>query len=191
MIGCDNKTVQVESVECCIRYVLQNIQVSKSEIEKQLWLDIQQLQKKQKPTDVEALKKEVESLKQKKKNAIDLMLEGLISKEDLAEQNQYYTQHIEEMNEKIYEGTNTAAVFDKQIDEIKKQIKIIKDTDKLDINDTALYSEIVDKIIVQSNKIVDIYLSFMPFGYRVEYTMIKANKYRVHDVKIDSCEIIS
>ena len=30
MIGCDNKTVQVESVECCIRYVLQNIQVSKS-----------------------------------------------------------------------------------------------------------------------------------------------------------------
>ena len=191
MIGCDNKTVQVESVECCIRYVLQNIQVSKSEIEKQLWSDIQQLQKKQKPTDVEALKKEVESLKQKKKNAIDLMLEGLISKEDLAEQNQYYTKHIEEINEKIYEGTNTAAVFDKQIDEIKKQIKIIRDTDNLDINDTALYSEIVDKIIVQSNKIVDIYLSFMPFGYRVEYTMIKANKYRVHDVKIDSCEIIS
>ena len=191
IVGCDNKTVLVKALERCVRYVLQNIQVSKAEIEKQFWDDVREMQKAQKPVDVETYKKEVESLKQKKKNAIDLMLEGLISKDDLAEQNQFYTQRIEELNEKIYEGTNTAAVFDKQIEEIKKQIKIIKETDKLNIDDTNMYCEAVDKIIVQNNRLIDIYLTFLPFGYRIAYTMIKPNRFREFDMIIDSCEIIS
>ena len=191
IIGCDNKTILVESVERCIKYVLQRIQVSKSEIEKQFWADICEIQKAQNPVDVAIFEKEVESLKQKKKNAIDLMLEGLISKDDLAEQNQFYTQRIEELNEKIYAGTNAAAIFEKQIEKIKEQISIIKATDTFDIENSNLYGDIVDRIIVQNNRLVDVYLNFMPFGYRIEYTLIKPNKYREFDVIISSCEIIS
>jgi hypothetical protein len=52
IIGCDNKTILVESVERCVKYVLQRIQVSKAEIEEQFWADIQEIQIAQKPVDV-------------------------------------------------------------------------------------------------------------------------------------------
>ena len=191
IIGCDNKTILVESVERCVKYVLQRIQVSKAEIEEQFWADIQEIQIAQKPVDVAVFEKEVESLKQKKKNAIDLMLEGLISKDDLTVQNEFYTQRIEELNTKIYEGKNAAAIFEKQIEEIKQQIGIIKATDTLDIENTDLFGDIVDRIIIQNNRLVDVYLNFLPFGYRIAYTLIKPNKFREFDVIIDSCEIIS
>ena len=191
IIGCDNKTVLVESVERCIKFVLQNIQVSKAELEKQFLDDIRQIQKDQKPADIEALKNEVENLKQKKKNAIDLMLEGLISKDDLAEQNEFYTQRIEELNKQIDDSTDMAGTFEKQIKEIKSYIKTINDTDKLDIEDTKVYADIVERIVVQNNRLIDIYLTFLPFGYRVAYTLQKTNRYQEFDVIIDSCEIIT
>ena len=191
IIGCDNKTLLVESIERCIKFVLQNIQVSKAELEKQFLDDIRQIQKDQKPADIEALKNEVENLKQKKKNAIDLMLEGLISKDDLAEQNEFYTQRIEELNKQIDDSTDMAGTFEKQIKEIKSYIKTINNTDKLDIEDTKVYADIVERIVVQNNRLIDIYLTFLPFGYRVAYTLQKTNRHQKFDVIIDSCEIIS
>ncbi len=79
----------------------------------------------------------------------------------------------------------------KQIEEIKQQIGIIKTTDTLDIENTDLFGDIVDRIIIQNNRLVDVYLNFLPFGYRIAYTLIKPNKFREFDVIIDSCEIIS
>ncbi len=191
IIGCDNKTLLVESIERCIKFVLQNIQISKAELEKQFLDDIRQIQKDQKPADIEALKNEVENLKQKKKNAIDLMLEGLISRDDLAEQNEFYTQRIEELNKQIGDSTDMAGTFEKQIKQIKSYIKTINNTDKLDIEDTKVYADIVDRIVVQNNRLIDIYLTFLPFGYRVAYTLQKTNRHQKFDVIIDSCEIIS
>ena len=190
-IGCDNRTVLVDALALCVRHVLKCVQVSKAEIEEQLWSEIRLSQSDLPTEDIEALRKEVETIKLKKKTAIDLLLEGLISKDDLAEQNKYYDEKLTELNERITNGTDIENINKKQIDGIKKYIETVRTTDSLDIDNVELYRDIVDRIVIQNHRLVDIYLSFVPFGYRVAYTLIKANKYQRFAVIVDSCEIIA
>ena len=44
--------------------------------------------------DVQPLKEQIESFNLKKRKAIDLMIDGLITKEDLRQQTEYYDKEI-------------------------------------------------------------------------------------------------
>ena len=191
--GCDNKTTNEPALTAGAKYILQQIQISRAEIEKQMLEEIKIIQKSQPKVDVEKLREEVEKFKQKKRNAIDLVLDGLISKDDLAEQNAYYDEQIAALNEKISTRQNLSAAHKRQLDKIREYIKAVRETDELDIDNTELYRDLVQKIVVYENKdsrILDYYLNCVPFGFRVTYHMQKPNMYQEFAIIIDSCTVI-
>lgn len=191
--GCDNRTTNEPALTAGVKYILQQIQISRAEIEKQMLEEIEVIQKSQPNVDIEKLREQIENFKQKKRNAIDLMLDGLISKDDLAEQNAYYDELIAALNEKISTRQNLSAAHKRQLDKIREYIKAVRETDEMDIDNAELYRDLVQKIVVYESKdsrVLEYYLNCVPFGFRVQYHMQKPNQYRELAIIIDSCTVI-
>lgn len=154
-------------------------------------LEIKQTQKLHKAFDGSALKSEIEKLKQKKRKAFDLMLEDQLSKDDLKEQAEFYDGEIARLTKEIAENQDMNATHKKQIDGIRGYIDKIKSTENADSANTEIYRELVNKIIVQRDRTVDIYLNCVPFGFRVKYHAYVARRIQVYDIFVDSCEVIA
>ena len=58
------------------------------------WQKTKLMQQNDIRVDVQPLKEQIESFNLKKRKAIDLMIDGLITKEDLRQQTEYYDKEI-------------------------------------------------------------------------------------------------
>lgn len=70
-------------------------------------------------------------------------------------------------------------------------IKRIRGVSDFDVDNTAVYGEMVSKIIVPEYQHLDIYLNGIPFGFHLTYTVKKAPRIGIYDIIIDSCVITS
>lgn len=181
-----NETV----LEQCMKYILEQIQFSRSEIVAQLMADIQLIQRNEPAVNCEPLKEEIENLSRKKRKAIDLMLDDLISKDDLKKQTEFYGSEIARLTEEIAESQNVGAAHQKQLDGIRSYIKQVNDTAEMDTNSTAIYGEMLKKVIVHEEGRTDFFLNCVPFGFRLIYTIHRYNRGHKLDVIVDRCEII-
>lgn len=64
--GCDNKTTNEPALTAGARYILQQIQISRDEIEEQLLKDIGFIQRNQPKVDVQKLRNQIENFMQKR-----------------------------------------------------------------------------------------------------------------------------
>ena len=119
------------------------------------------------------------------------MLEELISKDDLKQQTEFYDSEITRLTEKITESQNIGALHQKQIDSIKAAMERIKNAADCDADNTEIYGEMVEKIIVPDYRNLNVYLNGIPMGFHLTYTVKKAPRVGIFDIIIDSCEIIS
>ena len=173
-----------------MKYILEHIQVSRSEIVNQLLSEIQIIQQNEPSTNVEPLKAEIENFGRKKRKAIDLMLDELISKEDLKKQTEFYDSEIARLTEEIAASQDVSSAHRKQIDGIWNYIKQVNSTAEMDTDSTKIYSELLKKVVVQENQTADFYLTCVPFGFRIDYHVKKFNQQHRFDVFVDNCEVI-
>lgn len=140
--------------------------------------------------DPEPLKAEIEALNNKKRKAIDLMLDELITKEELKQQTAYYDEEISKLSETIASGQNVAENHKRQLDTIKNYISLVNQTAEMDTDSTKVYGEMLKRVLAYDNCMVDIYLNCMPTGFRVKFHVNKFNQQHPFNVFIDSCEAI-
>ncbi len=162
-IGCDNHTIDERILDKVMQTLLANVQALRPSLEKEMLNEIRLIQSVRKSVDVEPLKAEIENLKEKKRKAIDLVIEGLISKDDLKQQTEFYDSEITRLTEKIAESQNIGALHQKQIDGIKEAMERIKNVADCDVSNTEIYGEMLDKIIVSKYKHLNIYLNGIPY----------------------------
>ena len=103
-IGCNQESINHVVLGEIIGFILKNIIAENKE---QIISDIKSLIKKyEKPVKVlntDSLLKQIESINIKKQKLIDSMLEGIISKQDVAMMNEKYDKEIEELKQKVKE----------------------------------------------------------------------------------------
>ena len=190
-VGCDSKAINENVLAFCMKYILKHIQVSRNKIVNKLLTEIQIMQQYKPSVNIEPLKAEIETLKKKKHKAIDLMLDELISKEDLKNQTEFYDSEILRLTEEITENQNADTAHQKQLAQIRDYIKKVNMTADMDTGNTQIYGELLKKVVVHENCVTDFYLTCVPFGFRLDYHIHKYNRGHVLDVFIDSCEVIS
>ena len=96
------------------------------------------------------------------------MIEGLITKDDLRNQTTKYEAEIGELQKKIYESKNIGDINRRQLETVKGHIATLKSM-TFDLENTDMFKELLEKIVVQDEGVMDIYLRFLPFGFRVKY----------------------
>ena len=138
----------------------------------------------------EPLKEEIENLGRKKRKAIDLMLDDLLSKDDLKKQTEFYDSEIARLTEKIAESQNVGAAHQKQLDGIRNYIKQVNNTAGMDTDSTEIYGELLKRVVVHEEGMTDFYLTCVPFGFRMIYHLHRYNRGHQLDVIVDRCEII-
>ena len=190
-VGCNNKAINETVLEFCMQYIVETIQASSESIINQLLGDIEDIQQKEPSMNIESLKSEIETYNAKKRKAIDLMIDGLISKEDLKKQTDYYDDEICKLTDRIAASQDINATHQKQLDRINDYIRQVKKTTTSDSTNKGMYSELLKDIIVHEEGRTDFYLNCVPFGFRLIYHLHRYNRGHVLDVFVDSCEIIS
>ena len=147
-VGCDNVTFNEVTLKICMKYLIEHIQVAREDIVSQLLADIQMVQQSEPASNIEPLKAEIENLSRKKRKAIDLMLDDLLSREDLKKQADFYDSEIARLTQEIADKQDVSAVHQRQLDSIKAYIRQVNLTAEHDSDDTAFYSQLLQKAVV-------------------------------------------
>jgi DNA invertase Pin-like site-specific DNA recombinase len=170
-VGCDSGAVNHVVLNACMKHILEHIKIARESIVGDLLLEVQNMQTiDNKPADVTPLETEITNLSRKKREAIDLMLENLITKDDLKEQTAFYDSEIVRLTEEINDNRDMNAKHRRQLEEVKSFIGEVNKAADTDSDNTELYSELIRQIIVQKDGVVDFYLNCVPFGFRITYS---------------------
>jgi DNA invertase Pin-like site-specific DNA recombinase len=188
-LGCDGVAINEVALKKSMKFVLEHIQTSRKEIVKDMLDEIKLMQQADEPIDTAPLEAEIENNIRKKRKTYDLMLDEVLSKEDLLAQSAFYDGEIARLTEEINQAQNQTSAHKTQIEKVKARITEINKTAETDADNTNIYSELVEKFIVNDGN-VTVYLKCMPVGFMIFYHVLRQNIYRKYDVVIDTYEIV-
>ncbi|MGN0677659.1 MAG: recombinase family protein [Ruminococcus sp.] len=169
IIGCDNGSVSDRTLLSAVGYCLKFVQTNFKEIKNELIEEIKSVQSVRQKEDTKPLIKKLENLKKKKLQVIDSLLEGLITKEELAETKAYYDKEIAEIQTKIDAINSRKEEIKKQTKTIEDYIKEIERIMQFDTSQTELYGSMLEKIVTYKNHTMTVFFSSLPFGIRLSY----------------------
>ena len=109
--SCNNETLNVTALKACIKRIFTDMPIDKTAVINAV---IKGLSRTDKP-DIPALRRKIETLNAKKRRAVDLMLDGLITQQELIEQKSYYDSIIEKLSQEI---SSDRSIF--ETDKIRK-----------------------------------------------------------------------
>lgn len=168
-IGCNNNSINDKALQACLNYCISLIQSEKDSLKKEILSEIALVQKNTvKKTDTKRIKKKIEQLESKKRKAIDLMLDELISKEDLKAQTAWYNAEIEKLNIQLSDSLHEAKEESRQKNKLEKYIAALDDIMSADSNNELLYKEVLDHIDIHKDNILTIWLKCIPFGIQLK-----------------------
>ena len=140
--------------------------------------------------DTGLLQEKIDRLLEKKHHVIDLVLDGIISKDDLKKQVELYDREIEHLKKQISESRNLSEIQKKQLEGIQKYIDGINQTENIDTANTGIYRSLLDKVVYYGDGRMDVYLNCVPFGFRVTYRKERVPHSQAFDFIVDDCSII-
>ena len=189
LIGCDNHTVDERILAKAMRSVMQSIQQLSERLKTMMMDEIRLIEMENGEVDISAKQEEVAKLKQKKLKAVDLMLEGLLDKDSLREQTEFYDREVARLSEEISNHKNAETVYNEQIEALNEAIRQVQFITDSDTDNTELYRSIVEKIVVPDYQRLDIYIKDLPIAFNVKYTTLKAPCKGIYDILIDYCQM--
>lgn len=180
VIGCNNREVNEKILKAAMRQVLLMLQTDKKKLMDDIMQDILAVQNTTLDVDIEKIEKQVSDLERKKTKAIDMMIEGLITKADLQKQQRYYNEKIELLQNKLQEYELSEQLKAQQVTHLNQCIAELEKMMNFDVESEEIYGATLEKIILYKDWKLDVKLKGIPFTVRLYYaTEGKMENYRV------------
>ena len=152
-----------------MHYCISIIQNERDSLKKEILEEIKHLQENDfNATDSTKLQKKLQKLEFKKRKAIDLMLDGLITEDDLKAQTEWYNSEIQKLNTALLESAHNSKKEISQKNTMEKYILALDEIMDADSSNEAVYKEVLDHIDLRKNHVLDIWLKCIPFGIRLK-----------------------
>lgn len=188
-VGCDSESVNDRVLRESIAFVIQHIQSDRESIKKEMLQEIKAVQSCDTKIDTAPLYAKINKLQEKKRKAIDLVLDGIISKQDLRQQNAAYDKEIGNISEQITQAENQNQLQKEQIKGVERYLEALDSMLNVDSDNEALYHELLNKIVISPGHLVTVYLNCVPFGIQLHYeTSGRADNFKVI---IDKFEVLN
>ena len=189
IIGCDNGSINERALLTCVHYCICQLQTNEKELKKEILQELKSIKGvTDKKFDVKSTTEKMENLNDKKRKAIDLMLEGWITKADLQEQTKWYDEQLAKLSQLLSNSRNKDKEQAKQIDVSLEYSEALDEIMTLDETNESLYREILDKIIIYHDNTVEVWLKCVPFGMKL--TIHSYGKMKDYTTEILAMEII-
>lgn len=168
VIGCDNGSINERALLTCVYYCICQLQTNQKELKKEILQEIKAIKGiTDKKLDIKRITEKMEKLNAKKRKAIDLMLDGLITKADLQEQTKWYDEQLAELSELLSNSQSKDKEQAKQIDVFEQYITALDEIMTFDETNESLYREILDKMVIYHDNTVEVWLKCVPFGMKL------------------------
>ena len=168
VIGCDNGSINERSLLTCVHYCICQLQTNQKELKKEILQEIKAIKGiTDKKLDTKRITEKMKSLNAKKRKAIDLMLDGLITKADLQEQTKWYDEQRAELSELLSTSQDKDKEQAMQIDVFEQYITALDEIMTFDETNESLYREILDKMVIYHDNTVEVWLKCVPFGMKL------------------------
>lgn len=172
-VGCSNRSVNERALFACVKYCLDLLCNDKERIRKEVLTDIQTICSDPEETmDPAKVRQKMDAIEEKKRKSFDAMLEGMLSKEDLQKQTEWYDKELAHLQHMIVQSRKNDAFYNmgqKKMEQFEKSLdEILSFGDQNDM----LYREILEKIVVYReeewgcNRLV-VWLKSLPFGIQL------------------------
>lgn len=189
VIGCDNGSINERALLTCVHYCICQLQTNQKELKKEILQEIKAIKGiKDKKLDTKRITEKMENLNAKKRKAIDLLLDGLITKADLQEQTKWYDEQLAELSELLSNSQSKDKEQAKQIDVFEQYITALDEIMTFDETNESLYREILDKMVIYHDNTVEVWLKCVPLCLKL--TIHSYGKNEDYTTDILSMEVI-
>lgn len=179
-IGCDNLSINELALEACMNYCIMPVQKERDSLKKEILKELSEIQQiGAQKMDLKKVQKRIDNFEMKKRKAIDLMLDGLITKEDLKIQTEWYTKELERLNKRLAEISqiSESEANASQAKKLEQYVKALDDIMSIDGKSEEVYKQILDHMIIHKGNIVDIWLKNISCGIRLKVKTSGKGKY--------------
>ena len=188
-IGCDNGSINEKALLTCMHYCICMLQTNQKELKREIIQEIKEIKgKHEKKPDIKRIQEKMDTLAAKKRKAIDLMLDGLITKSDLQEQTKWYDEQLTELSESLHAAGKQDKANSAELCEYESYLSALDEIMSFDESNESLYREILDKMVIYHDKTVEVWLKSVPFGMKL--TIRSHGKNDDYHTDILSMEII-
>lgn len=192
IVGCENKFITERLINTCMKYVLEYVRNERDGIAEELISEVNYIRANAVAIDIKPLQEKIDSILKKKHKAIDLMLEGIITKEDLKAQVDIYDAEIKKLSTQITHNTNLSETHKEQLNEMKNYLSQIDKAENIDTDSFQVYNSMLKKIVVFNDGTIDYYLNCIPFGFHLTYRKEQIpHSYHKTGYIVEKCEMIS
>lgn len=168
--GCNNGSVNDRTLLSCMSYCISLVQGNSNELKKEILNDISRIKKESNgKVNSAKIQSKICSLEEKKRKAVDAMLEGVISKDDLQKQTEWYNEELTKLNLQLADALDGNREISKQVNSMEQYIKAIDEILEFNEDNEIVYREVLDKIEVHQGNIVVVWLKCIPFGIQLKY----------------------
>lgn len=168
--GCSSGSVNERSLTACMNDCIAYIQIDRETLKKEILQEIMNLREAPRDSrDTERIHRQMNAVIQKKRKAIDLVLEGIITKKELQEQSVWYDREILALERQLTGLREDQGVFGRQGEGMKRYIDAVEkilDFHRPDRKE-MLFREVLDQMILFQNRIVIVWMKCIPFGIKL------------------------
>ena len=174
-LGCSNPSIRNEDAVHIMYLVTRSLQLEEKKITANLLSVIQSvLSVNTNYSHIEKLKEQIHTVEDKRTQLIDLCISGAITKQEFIAKREACDKEISELQDTI-SGIDQQHLLADQQESVMKEItaaihEIVSGVEYED----AFYSQILEKMVVQSKDTVDVYLNLLPIKW--SYAVAKASK---------------
>lgn len=167
-IGCDNGSINEKTLLTCMHYCICKLQANQKELKREILQEIKEIKGiTEKKPDTKRIQEKMAALADKKKKAIDLMLDGLITRSDLQEQTKWYDEQLAELSESLHAAGKQDKANTAELREYESYIAALDEIMSFDESNESLYREILDKMVIYHDKTIEVWLKCVPFGMKL------------------------
>lgn len=174
-LGCSNPSIRNEDAVHIMYLVTRSLQLEEKKITANLLSVIQSvLSVNTNYSHIEKLKEQIHTVEDKRTQLIDLCISGAITKQEFITKREACDKEISELQDTI-SGIDQQHLLADQQESVMKEItaaihEIVSGVEYED----AFYSQILERMVVQSKDTVDVYLNLLPIKW--SYAVAKASK---------------
>lgn len=147
-IGCNNNSINEKALLACMKYCVNLVCQNRKQLREEILSSIQAVCGGS-ATEIggEKIRKKMEAIEEKKRKSFDAMLEGLLTKEDLKKQTEWYDSELSRLQTLLEENEQYNRHYSKK-DEIAELEKTLDEILSFREDNEMLNREILEKIVV-------------------------------------------
>lgn len=173
-IGCDNNSINEKALFTCMKYCVNLICQNRKQLRGEILSGIQAVcGELVTAIDEDKIRQKIGAIEEKKRKSFDAMLEGILTKEDLKKQTEWYDNELSRLQTLLADNEQNQNQYRRQKEQMDELEKTLDEILCFNEDNEMLYREMLKKVVVcresqrGCNRLV-VWFESLPFGIRLK-----------------------